>query len=55
VTERHGRIKEMEKAKDRNKSWVRAKADDVFGVITNVSASAKSATAVWRRTCAGWR
>jgi hypothetical protein len=32
----HGRINEVEKAKNRNKSRVRAKVEHVFGVIKNI-------------------
>jgi transposase, IS5 family len=32
----HGQINEIEKAKNRNKSRVRAKVEHVFGVIKNV-------------------
>jgi len=32
----HGRINEIEKAKNRNKSRVRAKVEHVFGVIKNI-------------------
>ena len=32
----HGRIHEVEKAKNRNKSRVRAKIEHVFGVIKNI-------------------
>jgi IS5 family transposase len=32
----HGKINEIEKAKNRNKSRVRAKVDHVFGVIKNI-------------------
>ena len=51
----HGKINELEKAKNRTKSRVRAKVEHIFGVIKTSSGSARPATGAWRRTCTAWK
>ncbi len=51
----HGQINEIEKAKNRNKSRVRAKVEHVFGVIKNIFGFRKIRYGAWPRTCIDWK
>jgi len=50
-----GWIDETIKAKNREKSRVRAKVEHSIGVVKRVFGFQRSATGGWRRTCTGWR